>query len=299
MPTLSMVLSGHLPAVSLGGIEPSFRIAIVSKASARSAVSGRDAGLTRQPAPARQQHSTCRPGPQQCPSFTSNLSEYPMLNSQSAIAAVRRHSSPEQAARAAPRDRRDIPAERLTPAAEISKAEAKLLPETRPAAAQPDAICPLVYWFFLEGFALYGASVHGLATSALTAIAGEVGARRPPEELSWRKRRKSISLVSSAAGAEMAVLESEGAVGRMAFGSGTPSTRDAAAREFNRYRFVHPGWLNRTWRAIASRWANWRREREIIKIVTAVAEYDDRTLRDMGFSNRSQIEQIVRNGRDD
>jgi hypothetical protein len=78
-----------------------------------------------------------------------------------------------------------------------------------------------------------------------------------------------------------------------------PSTRGAAAGEFDRYRFVHPGWLNRTWRAIASRWANWRREREINKIITAVAEYDDRMLRDMGFSSRSQIEQIVRNGRDD
>jgi hypothetical protein len=221
-----------------------------------------------------------------------------MLNSQSAIAAVRRHSSPEQASRATPRDRRDIPAERLTPAAEISKAEANLLPETRPAMAQPDAIRPLVYWFFLEGFALYGASVHWLATRALRAIIGEVGARRPPE-LSWRKRRKSISLVSSAARAEMAVLESEGAVDRRAFGSGTSSTRDAAAREFDRYRFVHPGWLNRIWRAIASRWANWRREREINKIITAVAEYDDRMLRDMGFSNRSQIEQIVRNSRND
>ena len=221
-----------------------------------------------------------------------------MLNSQSAIAAVRRQSSPEQISRAAPRDRRDVPAGRLTPAAEISKAEAGLPPETRPAAGQPDAIWPLVYWFFLEGFALYGASVHGLATSALTAIVDEVGARRPPE-LSWRKRRKSNSLVSSAARAEMAVLESEGAVDRRAFGSGGPSTRDAAAGEFDRYRFVHPGWLNRTWRAIASRWANWRRERETNKIIAAVAQYDDRVLRDMGFSNRSQIEQIVRNGRDD
>ena len=218
-----------------------------------------------------------------------------MLNSQSAIAAVRRHSSPEQASHAAPRGRRDIPAERLTPAAEISKAEANLLPETRPAMAQPDAIWPSVYWFFLEGFALYGASVHGLATRAVTAITSEVGARRPPES-SWRERRKSISLASSAARAEMAVLESEDAVDRMAFGS---STSDAAAREVDRYRFVHPGWLNATWRAIASRWANWRREREINKIIAAVAEYDDRMLRDMGFSHRSQIEQIVRNGRDD
>jgi hypothetical protein len=219
-----------------------------------------------------------------------------MLNSQSAIATVRRQSSLEQVSRAAPRDRRDIPAERLTPAAEISKAEASLPPETRPPMAQPDAISPLVYWFFLEGFALYGAAVHGLATSAFTAITDEVVARRPPE-LSWRKRRKSISLVSSAATAEMAVLESEGAIDRSR--SGMPSARDATAGGFDRYRFVHPGWLNSIWRTIATRWANWRREREINKIITAVAEYDDRTLRDMGFSNRSQIEQIVRNGRDD
>jgi hypothetical protein len=221
-----------------------------------------------------------------------------MLNSQSAIAAVRRHSSPEQASHAAPRGRRDIPAERLTPAAEISKAEANLLPETRPAMAQPDAIWPSVYWFFLEGFALYGASVHGLATRAVTTITSEVGARRPPES-SWRERRKSISPVLSASRAEMAVVEIEGAADRTAFGSEMSSTRDAAAREVDRYRFVHPGWLNATWRAIASRWTNWRREREINKIIAAVAEYDDRMLRDMGFSHRSQIEQIVRNGRDD
>jgi len=219
-----------------------------------------------------------------------------MLNSQSAIAALRRHSSPEQASRLAPRDGRA--AERLTPTAEISKVEANLLPETRPAMVQPDAIGPSVYWLFLEGFALYGASVHGLATSAVTAITSEVVARRPPESF-WRERRKSISLVSSAARAEMAVLENEDAVDRMAFGSGMPSTRDVAAREFDRYRFIHPGWLNRTWRAIASRWANWRREHEINKAVAALAEYDDRMLRDMGFPHRSQIEQIERNGRDD
>lgn len=35
-------------------------------------------------------------------SFTSNLSGYPMLNSQSAIAAVRRYGAPGQASRVAP-----------------------------------------------------------------------------------------------------------------------------------------------------------------------------------------------------
>ena len=215
-----------------------------------------------------------------------------MLNSRSAIAAIRRHSSPEQTSFVARRERPDIPAETQT--AEISKAEASLVPETRSVMAQPSAIWLSVYWFFLEGF-VHGASLHGLATSAVTAITSEAGARQRPEP-SWRERRKSISLVSSAARAEMAVLESEDAIDRKAFGS---FTRDTAARDFDRYRFVHPGWLTRTWRAIASRWANWRREREISKVVAAVAEYDDRMLRDMGFPSRSQIEQIVRNGRED
>ena len=220
-----------------------------------------------------------------------------MLNSQSAIAAVRRQSSQEQVSRAAPRDRRDIPVERLTPVAEISRAETNLHPETWPAMAQPDAIGLSVYWLFLEGFALYGASVHGLATSAVTAITSEVGALRPSER-SWRERRKSVSLVSAASRAETAVLESEGAVDQIAFGSGILSTRDAAARAADRYRFIHPGWLSMIWRAIASRWAKWRREREINETITAVADHDDRMLRDMGFPHRSQIEQIVRNGRD-
>jgi hypothetical protein len=104
---------------------------------------------------------------------------------------------------------------------EPSKAEAGLLPEARFALAQPDAISPLVYWFFLEGFALYGASMHGLATSAFTAVMDEVASRRPPE-LSWRKRRRSGSRASSAARAEMAVLESEGRLDRRRHPRGTP-----------------------------------------------------------------------------
>lgn len=223
-----------------------------------------------------------------------------MLNSQSAIAAVRRHSIPEQASRVAPRDRRDIPVERSTPTEELSRAEVDLLPEARPAMAQPDSIWPSLFWFFLEGFALYGASLHGLTTTVVTAISSGVGARRP-QELSWRERQKSISLVSPAAHAETTVLEREDAIDGTASATRMPSTRDgfaSPAHEVDRYRFVHPGWLTRTWCLVASRWANWRREREIKKAVAALAEYDDRVLRDMGVSHRSEIEQIVRYGRD-
>ena len=218
-------------------------------------------------------------------------------SSQLANAILRRYGVPEHASRIDVPDGSGFLAERSTQTPEPSETDAKSLPETRPAMVQPNAIWASVYWIFLDGFALYGASVHGLATGAVTTITSEVDALRP--RVLSRERRKSISLVSAATRAEMAVLESEGAVDRIAFGSGIPSTRDAATRAVDRYRFVHPGWLNKAWRAIASRWVNWRREREINKAVAALAEYDDRMLRDMGFPSRSQIEQIVRNGRDD
>src|SRR5882757_3403869 len=45
-------------------------------------------------------------------------------------------------------------------------------------------------------------------------------------------------------------------------------------------------------------WTNWRRERAIKRAVYALAEFDDRTLREMGIPQRSQIERTVRHGRD-
>jgi uncharacterized protein YjiS (DUF1127 family) len=44
----------------------------------------------------------------------------------------------------------------------------------------------------------------------------------------------------------------------------------------------------------AALWAHWRREREIKRAVAALAEFDDRTLRDIGISSRAEIEQVVR-----
>jgi len=59
--------------------------------------------------------------------------------------------------------------------------------------------------------------------------------------------------------------------------------------------------LPRRWSLLASLyadaaafWAYWRREREVKKAVEALAQFDDRTLRDMAISSRSEIEQAVR-----
>jgi uncharacterized protein YjiS (DUF1127 family) len=157
-----------------------------------------------------------------------------------------------------------------------SASEAKSLPATRPAMGMAGAIWRPVLGFFLEGFALYGASLHWVATTAVTAIASEVDARQRQSLPGADDRDMSRSLR-------------------------TPSTRDgfaSPAREVDRYRFIHPGWPAMIWRAIAGGWTKWRREREIKKAVAAVAELDNRMLRDMGIPHPSQIERVVRYGRD-
>jgi uncharacterized protein YjiS (DUF1127 family) len=212
-----------------------------------------------------------------------------MFNSQSAIAAVRRGRTPGQAAHIASRNGSNVRPEQLTPVAETT--------EARPATAQAETPWLSVLWLIFEGYALYGASFHGFA---VTAANSEVGAGRF-REIPRRERRKSISLVSSSARAGLTVLEREDAIERTALAQRLPSAGsgcETPARDVSRYRFVYPGWLTMIWRAIADWWTEWRREREIRQAVAELAEYDDRVLRDMGFPHRSDIERIVRNGRD-
>ena len=217
-------------------------------------------------------------------------------SSQSAHADLRQHGVPEHTLRIGARDggrsfRPDV-SKQIPDPSETAK---KSLVATRPATGQADAIWQSVLWFFLEGFALY--SLHWVATTPVTVIASEddVRQRQKPAQ----SERQKSSLVS--ARAETTMLEREDAIGRTSCGTRMPTTLDVftpPAREVDRYRFVQPGWLAMIWRAIARRWAKWRREREIKKAVTALAEFDDRTLRDAGIPDRSQIEQIVRYGRD-
>ncbi|MGV7213762.1 hypothetical protein [Bradyrhizobium sp. UFLA05-112] len=164
-----------------------------------------------------------------------------------------------------------------------------------------DAIWRSVLGFFIEGFALYGASVHWVATTAVATIANEVDARQ--RQMSARnERRKSVSPGSFPARAVVTLVKRDGAADQTAFETWTTSTSGAfasSAGEVDRYRLVHLGWPTMIWRAVAGRWARWRREREIKKAVAALAEQDDRMLRDMGILHRSRIERILRYGRDD
>jgi len=214
-----------------------------------------------------------------------------MFNSQSAIAAVRRGRTPGQAAYIAPREGSNALPEQLTPTAETT--------EARPATAQAEKPWLSVLWLIFEGYSLYGASFHGFAT-AVTATNSEVGTGRF-REIPRRERGKTISLVSSSAPAGLTVVQREDAIERTALAKRVPSAGSGCempARDVSRYRLVHPGWLTVIWRVIAGWWTEWRREREIRQAVAELAEYDDRVLRDMGFPHRSDIERIVRNGRD-
>jgi uncharacterized protein YjiS (DUF1127 family) len=63
-------------------------------------------------------------------------------------------------------------------------------------------------------------------------------------------------------------------------------------------RLSHWNWLTSSLESVVTLWTHWRRERQIRKAVAALAELDDRTLRDIGISHRSQIDQAVRYCRD-
>jgi uncharacterized protein YjiS (DUF1127 family) len=88
---------------------------------------------------------------------------------------------------------------------------------------------------------------------------------------------------------------------RIVPGSGAPSA-DAGIAKFYGSASFDADWSSpHIWRkaraAVANRWARWRRERQVKKAVATLAEFDDRTLRDIGIPHRSQIEHAARCGR--
>lgn len=45
-------------------------------------------------------------------------------------------------------------------------------------------------------------------------------------------------------------------------------------------------------------WSHWRREREIARLTASLEQADDAILRDVGIEHKSQIESLIRHGRD-
>jgi uncharacterized protein YjiS (DUF1127 family) len=169
------------------------------------------------------------------------------------------------------------------------------------AAPRADRIFTAVISAFIEGFALY-AMLYLPATDTEQSSPAETEAGQP-EKLSVRERRKFIAIVSSSADPEAKQSKRENETNRTGSKSEALSEHTSLAdpyrsRSFDADRSSRRDWLTRPWRGTARRWRRWRHERRIAKLVAALAELDDRTLRDIGIPHRSRIEQAVRYGRD-
>jgi uncharacterized protein YjiS (DUF1127 family) len=134
------------------------------------------------------------------------------------------------------------------------------------------SLCLSVLAAFAEGFGAYGLALYPTADIPLQAI---LVARK---ETLQRPGSREPAATGHAHGAD---LPSE----NIRFGS--VSTLDASSPW---YRNLPASIYD----SAAAFWAHWRREREIRKAVVALAQFDDRSLRDMGIAGRSEIEQVVR-----
>ena len=196
-----------------------------------------------------------------------------MLNSSGSWNGIhRRYDVPSRKLRIVLRDNNSATHENRAFSPPLDLADVKSPPAItaamRRADSQNTGPWPSIFTFLTEGFALYGASYGALLNEIATSPA-EANARLP-EKSSPCERRKLISIVSPSASPGVTAPERE----------------------------TCRNWLAQPWRAIASRWGHWRRQREIKKAVAALTKLDDKTLRDIGIPHRSQIEQVVRYCRD-
>ena len=151
--------------------------------------------------------------------------------------------------------------------------------------------------FILEGFALFGASLHSVRLCPVEPHPDEE--IQPSSEISARERRNFVSLVPtpesqgapSGAGPETDHTRREGSEVATA-GNDLGDFDHATAVGTNRsFRW---SWLTSRWEMVVTFWKHGRKEREVNQAVAALMKLDDQTLRDIGIPDRSQIEQIVR-----
>ncbi|WP_426526620.1 DUF1127 domain-containing protein [Bradyrhizobium sp. McL0615] len=154
------------------------------------------------------------------------------------------------------------------------------LPKSGPAAIStigraghaPTSLWWSVLAAFTEGFGAYGAALYPCADFPVQAIlvASRESLQHPRSRESTSSRREPEGDLLSAD------IRFGGGSGR---GARLPWHRNLLASIYD---------------TAAALRANWRREREIKRAVVALAQFDERTLRDMGIASRSEIEQVVR-----
>ena len=240
-------------------------------------------------------------------SSANSLWEHLMLNSsESANRVVRRYNVPSRELRFDLRDNSGAAHENLAHAPRLDLAAVNSRPAAMPAITRADrqntGPWSSIFTFFMEGFALYGAWYGALLNAIATSPVESAPIDAEAEKLSVRERRRAIAIVSSTS-SEVTGSELENDTSRTGPGTEAPSEDIGLAEFYDSHSFdtdrsSQRNWLTKPWSASASRWARWHREREIKRTVAALAELDDRTLRDIGIPHRSQIEQVVRYCRD-
>lgn len=241
-----------------------------------------------------------------------------MLNSsKAAISVATRDNVPSRKLRFDPRDSSSATHERVAKTPRLGLAETfdpadfnaplAVIPMLKRPDRRNTASKWSIFAYFMEGFALYGASYGScgaLLDAAVTSRAEpgpvEVGTPRPNGS-SPRQPRRFIAIIASNSGLSRSKPENDAdrhGRGAEALPANTGLAGFASRSSFDADRLIHRNWLTNSRLAVASRWAHWRRERAIKRAVSGLAKFDDQTLRDIGIPHRSQIEQVVRYCRD-
>ncbi len=151
----------------------------------------------------------------------------------------------------------------------------------------------------MDDFALYGASVHLTACFPVTLRSDEEKILQPRDR-SPRGRREFKSSDSPTANHGTISPRLERNTNQATPAGPAAAFADNSLRELNDVKSPRIGrsnrwnWLTLSWEFVVTLWIYGRREREIRRAVAALAELDDRTLRDIGIPHRSHIEQVVR-----
>lgn len=137
-----------------------------------------------------------------------------------------------------------------------------------------------IFWcslltFFMEGFAAYGACMHPTAAFPVGDILSGATGQAP------RSASRGSTVAERGHGEDLP-SEPSNIVELRAI----PVLDSRRTRRWN--------WLTSLGETVLTLGWHWRREQKIKKTVAALAKLDDRTLRDIGISDRSQIERTVR-----
>jgi uncharacterized protein YjiS (DUF1127 family) len=145
-----------------------------------------------------------------------------------------------------------------------------------------------VFTLFLEGCAMSAVLLHPEAAFPYKDFPVQENTV-PKGGLLSPERPESASLVSATAIAKPTAIEHDPNLPTKVIGTSVDYVP-----AFNTRRSGYRDGLASLWEAVAVRWKLWRRQREVNKTVASLAELDDRTLRDIGITDRALIGHAAR-----